>query len=48
MGLQSWNQPLIGDTGLHLSANASLFIVLGVLAIGVIASFLFPEKRKNK
>uniref|UniRef100_Q0I308 Membrane protein n=1 Tax=Histophilus somni (strain 129Pt) TaxID=205914 RepID=Q0I308_HISS1 len=46
MGLQSWNHT-IGDTGLHLSANASLFIVLGVLAIGVIASFLFPGKEKK-
>lgn len=46
MGIQSWNHT-IGDTGLHLSANASLFIVLGVLAVGVIASFLFPEKEEK-
>lgn len=43
MGLQSWNHT-IGDTGFHLSANASLFIVLGVLAVGVLASFIFPAK----
>lgn len=43
MGLQSWNHA-IGDTGFHLTPNQSLFIVLGVLAIGVIASLIFPAK----
>lgn len=46
MGIQSWNHT-IGDTGLHISANASLFIVLGVLTAGVIASFVFPEKAEK-
>ena len=31
-------------TGFHIPANISLMIVLGVLAIGVIASLLFPAK----
>lgn len=43
MGIQSWNHA-INDTGIHISPNMSLFIVLGVLALGVIASFVFPEK----
>ncbi len=47
MGLQSWNHA-IGDTGFHISPNTSLFIVLGVLAIGVIASFIFPEKEEQE
>lgn len=45
MGIQSWNHA-INDTGIHISPNTSLFIVLGVLALGVIASFIFPEKNK--
>ncbi|WP_432481435.1 TerC/Alx family metal homeostasis membrane protein [Moraxella sp. ZY200743] len=44
MGLQSWNHA-ISDTGIHISANTSLIIVLSVLASGVIASFIFPEKQ---
>lgn len=44
MVLQSWNHA-IGDTGLHLSPGASLTIVLGTLAVGVIASLLFPGDR---
>ena len=32
------------NTGLHIPANVSLMIVLGVLALGVIASLLFPNK----
>lgn len=47
MGIQSWNHA-IGDTGIHISPNMSLFIVLGVLAIGVIASLIFPEKEETK
>ena len=43
LAIQSWNHA-IGDTGIHLSPNASLMIVLGVLATGVIASFIFPER----
>lgn len=46
MGLQSWNHT-IGDTGIHLSPNTSLLIVLGVLALGVLASFIFPEKKEK-
>lgn len=30
--------------GYTISANVSLLVVIGVLAIGIIASFLFPEK----
>ncbi|TCT19550.1 TerC/Alx family metal homeostasis membrane protein [Thiobaca trueperi] len=44
MALQSWNHA-IGDTGLHISPGTSLMIVLGMLAIGVIASLVFPEKK---
>ncbi|THA00773.1 TerC family protein [Rodentibacter pneumotropicus] len=47
MGIQSWNHA-IGDTGIHISPNTSLFIVLGVLALGVIASFVFPKTDKNE
>lgn len=47
MGIQSWNHAF-GDTGIHLSANTSLFIVLGTLAVGVLASFIFPEKEDNE
>lgn len=32
------------DTGIHIAPNTSLMIVLGVLALGVIASFVFPSK----
>jgi len=49
LALQSWNHA-IGDTGIHISSNVSLMIVLGTLAIGVIASFIFPvkEEQENK
>ena len=43
LALQSWNHT-IGDTGIHISPNVSLLIILGVLTAGVVASFLFPEK----
>ena len=46
MGIQSWNHAVF-DTGIHISANVSLYIVLGVLFIGVIASFIFPEKEEG-
>jgi tellurite resistance protein TerC len=43
LALQSWNHA-IGDTGFHISSGVSLGIVLGTLAIGVIASLIFPER----
>lgn len=46
MGIQSYNHAF-GDTGIHIDPNTSLIIVLGVLAIGIIASFIFPEKDEN-
>lgn len=46
MGIQSWNHAIF-DTGIHISANVSLYIVLGVLFIGVVASFIFPEKQEG-
>ena len=46
MGLQSWNHAVF-DTGVHISANVSLYIVLSVLLLGVIASFVFPKQGEN-
>ena len=46
MGIQSWNHAVF-DTGIHISANVSLYIILGVLFIGVVASFIFPEKEEG-
>ncbi len=43
MLLQSWNHT-VGDTGFHISPSVSLSIVLGMLTLGVVASFVFPEK----
>lgn len=43
MTLQSWNHA-IGDTGIHISPSMSLSVVLGMLALGVVASFVFPAK----
>lgn len=43
MALHSWNQ-VIGDTGIHISPQASVLIVAGTLLLGVIASLLFPGK----
>ncbi|MEX6160946.1 TerC/Alx family metal homeostasis membrane protein [Proteus mirabilis] len=37
----------IWQHGYSISATTSLFVVLGVLALGILASFVFPEK-KNK
>lgn len=37
----------IGDTGIHISAGASLAVVLLSLAGGVIASFVWPEKEET-
>lgn len=47
MALQSWNHA-IGDTGLHISPGWSLVIVLGMLAAGVVASFLFPQSQESE
>jgi len=44
MALQSWNHTM-GDTGIDISPGWSVAVVLGMLAAGVIASFLFPEKK---
>lgn len=46
LALQSWNHAF-GETGFYITANASLLIVLGALAVGVIASFVFPEKKER-
>ena len=46
MALQSWNHA-IGDTGIHISPSVSLMVVLGMLAAGVLASFLFPAKEES-
>ncbi|PAW13198.1 tellurium resistance protein TerC, partial [Klebsiella pneumoniae] len=34
--------------GYSLSATTSLYVVLGVLALGILASVIFPESRKLK
>lgn len=44
LGVESWNRA-IGDTGLHIGANLSLLIVLGTLAVGVLASWLDKRGR---
>jgi tellurite resistance protein TerC len=41
LALQSINHT-IGDTGIDIGAGASLAIVLGILALGVVASLVFP------
>lgn len=46
MALQSWNHA-VSDTGFHISPNVSLAIVLGMLALGVIASLIFPERETS-
>ncbi|GHS87996.1 tellurium resistance protein TerC [Campylobacterota bacterium] len=43
MALQSWNHAVF-DTGVEISPSWSLVIVLGLLTLGVVASFVFPEK----
>jgi tellurite resistance protein TerC len=45
MALQSWNH-VFGDTGFDISPGQSLAIVIGFLLIGIIASFVFPEKEE--
>ncbi|MDR2164692.1 MAG: TerC/Alx family metal homeostasis membrane protein [Zoogloeaceae bacterium] len=47
MALQSWNHA-VGDTGFDISPGQSLTIVLGVLLLGVLASFIFPGKENEK
>ena len=47
MGIQSWNHAVF-DTGIHISANVSLYIVLVVLFIGVVASFILPGKEEDQ
>ena len=47
MGIQSWNHAVF-DTGIHISANVSLYIVLVVLSIGVVASFILPGKEEDQ
>jgi tellurite resistance protein TerC len=42
MALTSWNHA-VGHTGLHISPTLSVGIVLGTLALGVIASFFAPQ-----
>ncbi len=42
LGLNATNH--LWDHGYNISANASLFIVLGVLAVGIIVSVLIPRK----
>ncbi|MDE9493609.1 TerC/Alx family metal homeostasis membrane protein [Xenorhabdus bovienii] len=34
--------------GYSISAKASLFVVIGVLTVGIIASLLFPQKEENE
>lgn len=41
--LQS-GEHVFGWDFLHISANASLLVVLGTLAVGVVASFIWPER----
>ncbi len=47
MALHSWNT-VIGESGIHISATLSLWIVLGILAMGILASLLLPKKRVKK
>jgi tellurite resistance protein TerC len=47
MTLTSWHHA-VGDTGLHISPTMSLAIVLGTLALGVIASLIVPGPAKGE
>ena len=47
MTLQSWNH-VFGDTGIHIPPSVSLMVILGVLTIGVVASFIFPNREKEQ
>lgn len=44
MTVQSWNHA-VGDTGIHISPQVSVLIVIGTLAAGVLASLLLPRRR---
>jgi tellurite resistance protein TerC len=46
MILHSWNHT-IGDTGFDISPGWNLIVVLLMLAAGVVASLLFPEKKAD-
>ncbi|QIK38517.1 TerC/Alx family metal homeostasis membrane protein [Caldichromatium japonicum] len=46
MALQSFNHAIF-DTGIHISPTSSLLVVLGMLTLGVIASFIFPERNEK-
>ncbi|MDR0565150.1 MAG: TerC family protein [Azoarcus sp.] len=48
MAGQSLEHVTNGQFGFHIPHNWSLAIVLGMLAAGVIASFLFPKKENEK
>ncbi len=43
---QSWTHASF-DTGVHTSPSSSLAIVMGTLALGVVASFIFPGKEEE-
>ena len=50
-GAQFWNlhiQPVFVDTGFDISPGQSLTVVLGMLLLGVVASFIFPEKEETE
>jgi tellurite resistance protein TerC len=47
MALESWNGTM-GETGIHISTNLSLLIVLGTLTVGVVASLIFPAKNDEQ
>jgi hypothetical protein len=47
MALTSWHHA-VGPTGLHISPTMSLGIVLGTLALGVVASLLVPRNGKHE
>lgn len=36
------------DTHIHISPNASLVVVLGMLTLGVVASFIWPDKENSE
>lgn len=44
MGIEALNQ-LGYDTGIHIGPTMSLVVVLAMLALGVVASLLFPNKK---
>ncbi|MDR2208680.1 MAG: TerC family protein [Azoarcus sp.] len=44
MALQAWCH--VAETKFPLSPTVSLYIVLGILALGVLASLIFPEKKE--